>query len=91
MNFIFIVSHLKTHPAVHLNTSKPLMSLQSKRKVCLRFTYFPYSYILTRVKNYKIVAESLDVQIEQTRIYCSNVIITILQHIVNPGIVRTVY
>ena len=26
-NFIFIVSHLKIHPAVHLNTSKALMSL----------------------------------------------------------------
>ena len=32
-NFIFVVSHLKIIPAVHLNTSKVLMSLQSKRKV----------------------------------------------------------
>ena len=32
-NFIFVVSHLKIHPAVHLNNSKALTSLQSKRKV----------------------------------------------------------
>ena len=32
-NFIFVVSHLKIHAAVYLNTSKALMSLQSKRKV----------------------------------------------------------
>ena len=33
-NFIFVVSNLKTHPAVHINTSKALTSLKSKRKVC---------------------------------------------------------
>ena len=32
-NFIFVVSQLKIHPAVHLNTSTALISLQSKRKV----------------------------------------------------------
>ena len=32
-NLIFVVSHLKIQPAVNLNTSKALMSLQSKRKV----------------------------------------------------------
>ena len=32
-NFIFAVSHLKIHPAVNLNTSKALTSLQLKRKV----------------------------------------------------------
>ena len=26
-NFIFVVSHLKVHPTVHLNTSKALTSL----------------------------------------------------------------
>ena len=31
-NFIFVVSHLKIHPAVHLNTSKALTSLWSKTK-----------------------------------------------------------
>ena len=46
----------------------------------------------------KMVAERLNVQIEQTRINNvtiiinnNNVIITILWHIENPGIVRTVY
>ena len=33
-NFISVISHLKIHPAVHLNTAKALTSLQSKRKVC---------------------------------------------------------
>ena len=32
-NFIFVVSHLKIHQVVHLNTLKALTSLQSKRKV----------------------------------------------------------
>ena len=31
-NFIFVVSHLKMYPSVHLNTLKALTSLQSKRK-----------------------------------------------------------
>ena len=30
-NFIFAVSHLKIRPAVHLNTSKDLTSLLSKK------------------------------------------------------------
>ena len=47
-NFIFVVSHLKIHPDIHLNTSKPLMSLQPKRKV---YKKFRYSYVLTRLKN----------------------------------------
>ena len=33
VNFIFVVSHLKINPAVHLNTLKAMTSLQSKRKV----------------------------------------------------------
>ena len=50
------------------------------------------------LKKDKMVAERLNVQIEQTRINNviiiinnNNVIITILWHIENPGIVRTVY
>ena len=39
-NFIFVVSHLKIHPAVHLNTSKALTSLSSKRKVYQDFASF---------------------------------------------------
>ena len=31
-NFVFVVSHLKILPAVHLNTLKALTSLQSKKK-----------------------------------------------------------
>ena len=68
VNFSFVVSHLKIHPAVHLNTLKALTSLQSKRKVYEKFTSFRYSYVLTRVKKDKIVAERLDVQIVQIRI-----------------------
>ena len=32
-NFIFVVSHLKIHPAIPLNTSIGLTSLLSERKV----------------------------------------------------------
>ena len=32
-NFSFVVSHLKIHSAVHLNTLKVLTSVYSKRKV----------------------------------------------------------
>ena len=49
-NFVFVVSHLKIHPAVHLNNSNAKMSLQTKRKVYEKFTSFSYSYVLTRVK-----------------------------------------
>ena len=49
-NFIFIVSHLKAHPAVHLNTSKAPTSLQSKRKVYEKVISFRYSYVPTHVK-----------------------------------------
>ena len=31
-NFVFVVSHLKTHPAVHLNTSKTLTPCSQKEK-----------------------------------------------------------
>ena len=48
-NFIFVVSHLKIHSAVHLNTSKALTSLKSKRKVHEKYTSFRYSCALTRV------------------------------------------
>ena len=58
---MFVVSHLKIHPAVHLNTSKAQTSLLSKRKVYSKFTSFPYFYVLTRVKKDKMVTERLDV------------------------------
>ena len=54
-NFIFVVSRLKKHTAVHLNTPKALASLQSKRKIYLKFAIFRYSNVLTRVKD-KMVA-----------------------------------
>ena len=44
--FISIASHLKIHPAIHLNTSKTLISL----KVYSKFTSFRYSYLLIRVR-----------------------------------------
>ena len=50
------------------------------------------------LKKDKMVAESLNVQIEQTRIQCNNIIynnhniiITVLRHDEKLGIVRTVY
>ena len=46
-SFIFVVSHLKIHPAVHLNTLKALTSLDLERKVCYKFISFRYSYTLT--------------------------------------------
>ena len=49
-NLIFVVSHLIIHPAVHLNTSKALTSLQLKRKANKKFTGLRYSFVLTRVK-----------------------------------------
>ena len=68
-NFIFFVSHLKIHPAVHLNASKALTSLQSKRKILLvsllAFLILMFYLVL---KKDKMVAERQDVQIEQTRI-----------------------
>ena len=46
------------------------------------------------LKNHEVVAELLDVQIEQTKILISynddNAIITISRHIENPGIVRII-
>ena len=39
-NFIFVVSHLKILPAVHLNTLKAMISLQSKKKVYEKFISF---------------------------------------------------
>ena len=55
------------HPAVHLNTSKALTSLWSKRKVYQKFNF---RYFLICVKKDKMVScrACLDVQIEQTRI-----------------------
>ena len=35
-NFIFVASHLKTHAAVHLNISKALTSLQSKKEKLIK-------------------------------------------------------
>ena len=49
-NFIFVVSHLKTHPAVHLNTLKALTSFNQKEKFIKKFTSFCYSDVLTHVK-----------------------------------------
>ena len=42
-NFIFAVSHLNIHPAVHLNTSKALASLYPKSKVILSLFLCSYS------------------------------------------------
>ena len=55
------------HPAVHLNTSKALTSLWSKRKVYQKFNF---RYFLICVNKDKMVScrACLDVQIEQTRI-----------------------
>ena len=61
-------SYLKIHPAVHLNTSKALMSFSQKEKFTKKFTSFCYSSVLTRVKKVNMVAGHLNVQIEQTRI-----------------------
>ena len=58
-NFIFDVSFLKIHPPVHLNTSKAGTSLWSKSYE--KLTSFRYSYVLTRVKKDKMVAERQDV------------------------------
>ena len=88
VNLIFVVSYLKIHPAVYLNTSKALKVLQSKRKVYSRFTSIRYSDVLTRVKKDKMVAERLDVQIEQTRIIITLVTIMIMLSLYR-GILRT--
>ena len=66
-NFIFVALHLNIRQVVYLNTSNALTSLRSKRKVHEKFTSFCYSYVLTCVKNDKMVAERVDLQIEQTR------------------------
>ena len=54
-DFIFAVSHLKMHAAVRLNTSKAL-TLCTKRKLYWKFISFHFSYVLTRVKIYKMVS-----------------------------------
>ena len=103
-NFIFVVSYLKIHPALDLNTSNAL-SFLSKRKVYERFSSFRYSYVLTlcfnlmffvlMLKNNKMLVKCRDVQIEPTRMLISynndNAIIKISRYIENPGLVRTVY
>ena len=38
-NLIFVVSHLKIHPAVHLNTSKCSAIIAVKDKSLLQFTW----------------------------------------------------
>ena len=53
--FIFVVSHLKRHPAVHLNPLEALTSLSSKRKVYLKFASFCSFYVLTHVKKGEMV------------------------------------
>ena len=55
-DFIFAVSHLKMHPAVRLNTLKALTTLYTKRKLYWKFISFHFSYVLTRVKIYKMVS-----------------------------------
>ena len=83
-NFIFVVSHLKIHPVVHLNTSKALTSLYSKRNVYWKFTSFRFSYILTRVEKDKMVAKNHS---KITLVNKSNLLlfITISWHIESPG------
>ena len=44
-NFVFAVSHLKIHAAVHLNTSKALTLWK-----VFQFINFRYSYVLTCLK-----------------------------------------
>ena len=61
-NFSFVVSHLKIHSAVHLNTSKALMSLYLKGKVYQKFTSF-----CCVLRKDKMVAERPDVQIKQAK------------------------
>ena len=64
-NFIFVVPHLKIHPAVYLNTSKALTSLSKRRqkekfiKSLLAFIILTFKFML---KNDKMIAEWLDVQ-----------------------------
>ena len=54
-NFIFVVSHLKIHPPVCLNTSKALTSFKSKRKVYLKFISFCH-YAIIFVKKDKMLS-----------------------------------
>ena len=39
-NFIFVVSHLKAHPAVHLNTSKAQRHCSQKERFMKRLLAF---------------------------------------------------
>ena len=48
-NFIFVVLHLKIHPAIHLNTSKALTSLYQKQKLIKSLLAF-VTLMLSRVK-----------------------------------------
>ena len=61
-NFIFVVPHLKIHPAVYLNTSKALSHCSQKEKFIkslLAFIILTFKFML---KNDKMIAEWLDVQ-----------------------------
>ena len=54
----FFMSHLKTHPTVHLSTSKAMRSFQSKRKAYQKFTsFYHYPYLSTCVKKDTMVAD----------------------------------
>ena len=59
-NFISVASHLEIHPAVHLNTSKALIPLQSKRKFVKSLLAFVFLIFKLVFKKCKMVAERLD-------------------------------
>ena len=67
-NLIFVVSHLKIHPAIHLNSSKVLTWLYQKEKFIKSLLAFAIPMFQHMLKKYKIIAERLDVQMEQARI-----------------------
>ena len=48
-NLIFVISHLKIHPAVHLNTSKSPTSCSQKEKFIKSLLAFVILYVLNRV------------------------------------------
>ena len=67
-NFIFVVSHLKINPAIHLNSSKALTSSSQKKQFIVKsLLAFVFLMFLIKLKKDKMIAEPLDVQIEDTR------------------------
>ena len=69
-NFDFVVSHLKIHPAFHLNTLKVLRVHCSQKEKSIKSLLAFVIRVLTlaRKKIKWLAAEHLDVQTEQTRI-----------------------